>query len=436
MMALYRASTTDNNNGSLRSCDEWEPGLRRIADIPLGELAEAHPGLLVYPPMMGAYGDDIGSMPVCSYRADLHKVFTGNTMGYVGVNGFQLSIRSRFDIGGQSDHMLHYMLCKVFCPTILDLPVTAGIGDGADISAFLFPHYLRRALSQGIYREYRRREYNDSRIRGALDIGRHIRQNIPFNGNAAYAVREHSYDNHVTELVRHTVEYLMRTPVGRHLLQHNRETAEMVRAITDCTPSYDPAGLHWTMTANYTPVQHPYYTEYRPLQALCMAIMQRRKMVPDTTRDRVSGILFDGAWLWEEYLATLLRPLGYAHPHNRTGMGGIWLFSEKKYRRYPDFHKNGIVLDAKYKRLKDNAIPRDDMHQIISYMHVTGASAGGFIYPSSGQTTISETGTLNGHGGRVALIALAIPQGAATFGEFAASMAKAEQKLTALVATI
>ena len=29
------------------------------------------------------------------------------------------------------------------------------------------------------------------------------------------------------------------------------------------------------------------------------------------------GVIFDGSWLWEEYLWTLLKPLGFEHPENK-----------------------------------------------------------------------------------------------------------------------
>ena len=83
----------------------------------------------------------------------------------------------------------------------------------------------------------------------------------------------------------------------------------------------------------------------------------------------VYGILFDGAWLWEEYLWTILNPLDFEHPSNKTGEGGIKLFDNfqndddeiafsKCYRRiYPDFYrKNQIILDAKYKHLENGFV--------------------------------------------------------------------------------
>lgn len=70
------------------------------------------------------------------------------------------------------------------------------------------------------------------------------------------------------------------------------------------------------------------------------------------TDEEICGILFDGAWLWEEYLNTILQKEGFKHPENKKHKGGIYLFEDHSGIRYPDFYKDGIVLDAKYKRFE------------------------------------------------------------------------------------
>lgn len=83
----------------------------------------------------------------------------------------------------------------------------------------MFPKFLNEALSQGLYKEYKRNEYNDANVRGTIDINRHLRSNMPFNGRVAYRTREFSHDNHVTELIRHTIDYISKSRFGRTLLE-------------------------------------------------------------------------------------------------------------------------------------------------------------------------------------------------------------------------
>lgn len=111
--------------------------------------------------------------------------------------------------------------------------------------------------------------------------------------------------------------------------------------------------------------------------------------------DEICGILFDGAWLWEEYVNTILRDYGFKHPENKRRKGRIYLFEDNSGVRYPDFYKEGVVLDAKYKRLGsyENVarIDRDDIHQVISYMGALKATKGGFVSPLEKKQTIIPT---------------------------------------------
>ena len=55
--------------------------------------------------------------------------------------------------------------------------------------------------------------------------------------------------------------------------------------------------------------------------------------------DEICGILFDGAWLWEEYVNTILSNHGFKHPENKLHKGGIYLFDDHSGIRYPDFYR-------------------------------------------------------------------------------------------------
>jgi len=94
------------------------------------------------------------------------------------------------------------------------------------------------------------------------------------------------------------------------------------------------------------------------------------------------GVLFDGAWLWEEYLNTFLADIGFEHPRNKEGVGHKSLFKDGSGWCYPDFLSPQMVLDAKYKWYDDwNKVQTKDLYQVISYMHVLDLKKGGFVVP-------------------------------------------------------
>jgi 5-methylcytosine-specific restriction endonuclease McrBC regulatory subunit McrC len=205
---------------------------------------------------------------------------------------------------------------------------------------------------------------------------------------------------------------------------------------------------------NLRPVNHPYYSGYKYLQQLCLLILRHQSMQYSQSNSPVYGILFDGAWLWEEYLATILcnpklAEKQFLHPSNKTGEGGIKLFDNsqndddeiafsKCYRHiYPDFYrKNQIILDAKYKHL-ENGFVRDDLYQIISYMHTMQIAAGGFIYPKkvddgfceSWKKEVWKTFKLANDTGTVCTIAFPVPQNSENYKEFSELMNLQEKAL-------
>ena len=144
--------------------------------------------------------------------------------------------------------------------------------------------------------------------------------------------------------------------------------AEIVRV----TPAYKLADRAKIIRMNKPkPIRHAYFREYRKLQELCLMILSREKHGLGPQSQRVHGILFDVAWLWEEYIYTLL-PKGFLHPRNKEKKGGILVFSGGKRKVYPDFYdrERKIVLDAKYKKLEDTEkrINREDLFQLISIL--------------------------------------------------------------------
>ena len=122
-----------------------------------------------------------------------------------------------------------------------------------------------------------------------------------------------------------------------------KNVAEIVRV----TPSYKLVDRAKIIRGNQSkPIRHAYFHEYRKLQKLCLMILSREMHGIGLQEQRVHGILFDVAWLWEEYVYTLL-PKGFIHPRNKNKTDGISVFlydknTEIRKRRcrkvYPDFY--------------------------------------------------------------------------------------------------
>lgn len=372
--------------------------LSDISDIPLSELAEK--GAIIFP-SKNAKSDlnDKNKIILSTQKLESENpvIKTTNVMGFFTVgNAVQIEIRSRFDKGSMQ-FFLHYMLQKV-CNVAPSVELSQTSKNSLfSFAVYLFPTFLKRAMEQGLFRTYVSRAYNDSHIRGAIDFPRHFRSNIPFNGKIAYRTREFSQNNPLTHLIRHTIEYISEQKNLNGLLEPVSAEISEIRAHTE---NYHRQARNIIIAKNAKPLANAFYSEYENLRKLCLMILNGEKNSYTTSsKQKLNGILFDGASLWEEYLNVSLREQLRAkspaflleHPNNRTKKGGKYLFKDNHYLIYPDFllksadedDKYIAIFDAKYKHLEEGNISQEDYFQVLTYMFRFDCNRGVLIYPYS-----------------------------------------------------
>jgi len=232
----------------------------------------------------------------------------------------------------------------------------------------------------------------------------------------------------MTELIRHTIEHLRTLPMARTVLTSTTDTRADVQQIIDCTRSYNKNDRRKIINANLKPFRHPYYINYLLLQRLCLQILRHEKVSFGDDKDKIHGLVFDGAWLWEEYLNTILKK-DFTHPRNKTKEGGKNLF--KNFTIYPDFISidEKIVADAKYKHLenRNDEYGREDYFQIITYMYRLQAKHGLLLYPHSEEIKC-DSHRIIGTEGQVTKLGLAIPQENEKYETFCQKIKENENK--------
>lgn len=431
----------DNSSFPQESFSEIPLLTKRIADQTLKQLELE--GVFVFPELIRETEDLEDDQMILQSVNNTYR--SGNVMGFLGCGNERLVIESRFSASGQ-DYFFSYLLERV-----LDFPNTISLGTDANqenrlfhLLLFLFPHYLKTAIRKGPFKTYIQTQYNNSHVKGTIDIARHIKQNTPFVGNVAYHQREYSYDNDLMELVRHTIEFIRRKPYGRNLLA---KVKDEVRLVIETTQHYRPLDRRKVILENkHHVIRHAYYREYRALQQLCILILQHQKHQIGSGSRQVYGILFDGAWLWEEYVETLIGDLFY-HPMNKASREAQHLFAGHVGLIYPDFiSKNAehrVIADAKYKPI--NNIAGRDYFQLLTYLFRFDAKVGLFLYPDTasrkdrvlnmnrGSTyednvTPREDVTVIKHG-------LKIPDDASDYEDFVRDMQISEQEFKKIVAS-
>ncbi|WP_195943945.1 5-methylcytosine restriction system specificity protein McrC, partial [Enterococcus faecium] len=217
------------------------------------------------------------------------KIWTCNVVGILSDSTDELRIHSRFaNQMKHEDFFLRYMLQRVLNYNVINDHFSASKKmTYYDWLVFLFPYYLNEAMRKGIYKEYVKREYNNANIKGAVDVAKHIRSNVPFVGKVAYRTREFNYNNHLTQLIRHTIEKIQNE--YDFLLSGDEDTKENVALIKQTTPGY--ARLNQFNILH--PVKHSYYEEYSALQQICIQILSEEKSGFGSDKNQIHGIIID-----------------------------------------------------------------------------------------------------------------------------------------------
>ena len=408
---------------------------QRILNVTLGELEKE--GVFIFPNNLSE-GEDLIQNDMILKSVDSFNQST-NLMGFIGMGSEELTIKSRFS-SGNDNYLLQYLLEKVLdMPNLLSLNSSSSEGKRLyNILVFLFPLYLKIAMRKGVFKTYVKNKYNDSNIKGVINVSEHIRNNTPFLGKVAYTKREYSYDNYLMQLLRHTVEYIKSKPFGSKVLSTVREEVLM---ITETTKDFSYNNRTKVIHQNKdNQVNHAYFQEYRPLQKLSLMILKQENQIFGSGHMKMHGLLFDGSWLWEEYINILVSSEFY-HPNNKTRSGGQKLFSHNTGLIYPDFishdDKNRIIVDAKYKP-KEN-IGNKDYLQLVAYMYRFQSKTGFYVYPDDksdnrkilklNKGSTYEKNVVEQNDITVTKLGLVIPQNIDDYQIFCNAMKKSEETL-------
>ncbi len=321
------------------------------------------------------------------------KLSTYNWVGVIsnrledGTN-YRVEIHSRFD-EGEKQYFLLYLLSNVCGMNIFDINIESEEeSDYTCILVLLFLFKLIDAFADGLYKEYVRNRYNNYDFKGTIDISRHIKINNPFVGKTAYSTREYSYDNEILCLLRQALDYIIDyyPNLWNGYLRNNPILNEIIEVLETATPSYRINENYADMVKCRREITHPMYKRYDEARIIALMILQESgQNIYDSSDDESFGILIDISWLWEEFIAVkLLDEKHYLHMLTDKSRGSLqWSHGE---HWYPDFIEKGEeesrrnIFDAKYKFWNWNK--DEDIHQLLSYLFLTGGEVCGVIYPS------------------------------------------------------
>lgn len=312
-----------------------------------------------------------------------------------------LEIGSRFD-EGKHQYFLQYMLVKSGDAPTHDYAPPSSIESVMEhLLLFLFRQQLITAYRQGLFKAYQRFEHNDARLRGQLNIPRHLKENIPFTGRFSYDIREHTFDNDMLHLILHAYTRLKRkypSVTQTYLCAGNSESAQAIQAIQQAAPGFHHSDVTRVANRCRKAVSNPFFQKYEPLRKTCLQILKNLGVsIYHGDREKIQGVLFFVPKLWEQFLMGMFN--GYKvkeqqklevlipidNENSRTSIHPDFVFYEDASEESEDPY---LILDAKYKpKWKDASQTanfmevQNDYRQIIEYMTSFAAQHGGAIFP-------------------------------------------------------
>ena len=318
--------------------------------------------------------------------------FTGNFVGVLSLgNDGSIEIYSRFEDDNHRFAFINHMLNKIY--DLNDLFLTQGGNNKTELNFDLllklsFLSKLKNAYREGEYKSYEKVHKNDTSPRGTIDIARHIKLNLcPENYKVAYSYNEYTSKNSYIYLVRLCYEMLFQNGKKPKV----KEVDDLLFKSQDYW-SYDKRQI--IHKNENKPITSPLFKCHRDLQKFCLDVLKHKKMTLYSfgTEDGKYGVLIDCAWLWEEYVATLLKDYFIHKTMSSKEKDNLFVDEKGKgfQRIIPDYvGKNflPVIADAKYMNLYGKRDLQDEQrnsvyYKTVMYMQRYQAKLGMIFYPS------------------------------------------------------
>lgn len=339
------------------------------------------------------------------------KLWTQNYTGILQIEDRNVFISSRFD--DDSCFFTQYILDKALGMKInIFQDMKPGVNHGGileQLLAFIFVEQIEHACRKGLYRRYRTYECNDSRVKGKIDITRHIRLNPLNNGKIAYSYREYTIDNDVNKLIFTAYTYLQkRYPDTMKSLEKRRKTVgECMSKFRNIMQPASRQEAQKLIQRERRKITHSVYHDWEEVRKTAIILLRHMGISVENDKDKaqnkIHGVLINMNWIWEKYLESILKDklkeeycLKAQHEKkifflNGEGQGKRTLKPDLCIFKKENVNTNTpvLILDAKYKNAWSKAAVgeefeesvREDCFQILSYMYGFGCNKSGIFCP-------------------------------------------------------
>ena len=350
------------------------------------------------------------------------QIYFGGLVGVVSIKDFPISdndtaditlqINSRFDSSSSSfEHIKPFFLMTLLFNGFIPLSNSRVNRDSEGLTDMLllysFIEKYKIAYVKGYFKTYHRFENNDAKVKGSIDVPRHIKTNIGLNnGKISYNYKEKTASNYINHLIVEAYECLKRKYYNQTLSSF--KTCDYLRASIENLkylinyPKYSKKTL---ISKNTNPLSHPYYTEYEDIRKICLKILREEKVSAfnGNENDKVEGVLMYIPKLWEKYIENYFRNIKY-RAQDKIRILDVNSNNDYKQLTQPDFvfYKDDtpfMILDAKFKPGWINvaktgevgSLLLSDYDKCIRDMVTINSHSTGVVFPTNDSITNEES---------------------------------------------
>lgn len=340
-----------------------------------------------FSPIARPIADGLTATGAVKVSADLDGRTVLKASSYVGVlrcDEIELRVTPKIGI-----HRLLWLLGHAQDPNgwrdddIVDLTT---VDDLVTAVAMSFHAATRRALTHGVLQGYRTVEEALPLLRGRLREADQLRQRLGLAVPLEVRYDDYTVDIPENRILLTAARRLLRVP-GLPLATH-AGLRQLLTTLADVTP----------LVAGDTPPDTPptrLTRHYQPALRLARIVLAGRSIDQPPGSTAASGFLFDLNKAFEDWLTITLRRALEPYGGRLRDQYPSHLDTLRQLRIRPDLvwerhAQPAAVLDAKYKRVKDDDRPHADLYQMLAYCTALGVAEGHLVY-ASGEAPSSHT---------------------------------------------